>query len=183
MQVTAGSLRPPLHTGWGELSQCRWVRGIPSHGIQPSEAALGGKPAECPILLPPLHSPYAENTQSGILTTGSHPATGISPPPPMLGFAFLYFVKSNEHTAGGIYSCGSYAFLTTVKGSNRAPALTGRNNFHRTQTALVHQHLKQSRGGFLIFLNCHLITIHHPLLKLSREERVTSRDSRFMCKL
>lgn len=69
------------------------------------------------------------------------------------------------------------------RGITEPQRLQAKTTFTEHKTALVHQSSKQYRGEFLIFLNCRLETIHHPLLKLSRGGWVTSRDSRFMCKL
>lgn len=87
--------------------------------------------------------------QSSILTTATCSAIGISPPPTHARLCFSTFLpkKSDEYTAGGIYSCGKQAFLTTAKGSNRAPALTGKNNLHRTQNSSCTPELKTIQGG------------------------------------
>lgn len=138
MQVSAGSLEPSLDAGWGELSQCRWVQVMPPPSTHPSEATPGGKPAQHPNP-PPPHSPYGETAQSSILTAATRSAIGISPPPTHARRCFS--------TSGGIYSCGKQAFLTTAKGSNRAPALTGKNNFHRTQNSSCTPELKTIQGG------------------------------------
>lgn len=74
-------------------------------------------------------------------------------------------------------------FSPPWRGVIEPQCLQAKTTFTEHKTALVHQSSKQYRGEFLIFLNCHLETIHHPLLKLSRGGWVTSRDSRFMCKL
>lgn len=43
------------------------------------------------------------------------------------------------------------AFLTTVKESNRAPVLTGKNNFHRRQNSSCTPELETIQGGIFDF--------------------------------
>lgn len=43
------------------------------------------------------------------------------------------------------------ALLTTVKESNRAPVLTGKNNFHRRQNSSCTPELKTIQGGIFDF--------------------------------
>lgn len=103
----------------------------------------------------------------------------------MPGFAFPHFFQKKVMSIQQEESIPvvSKHFSPQRRGVIEPRRLQARTTCTEHKTALVHQSSKQYRGEFLILLNCHLETIHHPLLKLSRGGWVTSRDSHFMCKL
>lgn len=171
MQVTArylepGSLQGPECAGW-ELSQCRWDWGSFSW-----HSCLGGSSGCISVQsLPTAHMgnlPRDSNTSSSWRFPTSHP--------------WQVCQRSQVCSSRKIFLWQQH-FSPLRRRVIEPQCLQAKTTSTEDKTALVHQSLKQYRGEFLIFLNCHLETIHHPLLKLSGGGWVTSRDSRFMCKL
>jgi len=145
-----------LHMLAGELSQRKWVQVMPPPVSHSWDETLGGSVCN------PSSSPQ--------LKMATHSAVGI--PPPLaharLCFSAEFLQKVMSMQQDEYIPVVTKHFSPLRRGVIEPQRLQAKTAFTEHKTALVHQSSKQYRGEFLIFLNCHLETIHHPLLKLSR---------------
>lgn len=143
MQVTARYLEAwvsPECAGW-ELSQCRWDWGSFSW-----HCCLGGSSGWISVqflLLPTAHMgnlPRAASQRQQLIQLLAFPNF-----PPMTVLPKVPGMQQQE------YIPVAAAFLTTLKESNRAPVLTGKNNFHRRQNSSCTPELETIQGGIFDF--------------------------------
>lgn len=176
-------------------TECRWLPGLglpwvwlgaepvqvglvmPSPGIAALEAALGGSVSNPSCFQQPTWGDCPEQHPKESSTSSSWHFPTSHPWQASAGFPKVTGMQQYE------YIPVAAAFSPLWRRVIEPQCLQAKTTSTEDKTALVHQSSKQYRGEFLIFLNCHLETIHHPLLKPSGGGWVTSRDSRFMCKL